>query len=64
MISLTESRSAVEIDNPTRRPLLLSPALVAALTELAIAEDLPLATLIALLLNEALGYRLRQRGRS
>jgi hypothetical protein len=39
---------------------LLSPVLVEALTELAAAEDLPVATLIALLLNEALGQRLHR----
>ena len=39
---------------------LLSPALVEALTELASIEDLPVATLIALLLNEALSHRLHR----
>jgi len=39
---------------------LLSPVLIEALTELAAAEDLPVATLIALLLNEALGHRLHR----
>jgi hypothetical protein len=54
-----DNRVAVpDQERPTRRAL-LSPALIEALTELAVAEDLPLATLIALL-----GHRLRQRGRS
>jgi len=39
---------------------LLSPVLIEARTELAAAEDLPVATLIALLLNEALGHRLHR----
>jgi hypothetical protein len=46
-----------------RRAKLLSPVLLAALTELAEVEDLPLATLIALLINEGLSHRL-QRSRS
>jgi hypothetical protein len=41
---------------------LLSPVLIAALTELAEA-DLPLATPIAVLINEGLTYRL-QRSRT
>jgi hypothetical protein len=41
----------------------LSPTLMAALAELAAAEDLPVATLIAVLINEALSTRL-QRCRS
>jgi hypothetical protein len=40
---------------------LLSPTLVEALNELAQVEDLPLATLIALLLNEGLDRRSRRR---
>jgi len=43
---------------------LLSPALLQALAELAEVEDLPLSALIAILINEALGYRLHQRSRS
>jgi hypothetical protein len=39
---------------------LLSPALITALAELAAAEDLPLATLIAILINEGLAYRLHR----
>ena len=45
-----------------RRSALLSPTLIEALTELATTEDLPLPTLIAVLINEALTRRL-QRGR-
>ena len=44
-------------------PSLLSPNLIEALTGLAAVEDLPVATLIAVLINEALDRRL-QRGRS
>jgi hypothetical protein len=40
---------------------LLSPKLITALAALAAAEDLPLATLITLLINEALGRRLWSR---
>jgi hypothetical protein len=40
---------------------LLPPDLILALCEYAAAEELPVATLVALLLNEALGHRL-QRG--
>jgi hypothetical protein len=39
---------------------LLSPALTAALAELAAIEDLPLVTLIAVLINEALDSRLHR----
>jgi hypothetical protein len=39
----------------------LSPALIEALAELAAVEDLPLGTLIALLINEALDHRMRGR---
>jgi hypothetical protein len=35
--------------------------LLAALSELAATEDLPVAALIAVLINEALDRRLRQR---
>ena len=42
-------------------PPLLSPNLIEALTELAAVEDLPVATLIAVLINEALDQRLRSR---
>jgi hypothetical protein len=46
----------------TRRPIpLLAPNLLAALSELAATEDLPVAALIAVLINEALDRRLRQR---
>ena len=47
--------------NPTttRNPVRLPPDLLAALRALAEAEDLPLPTLIALLINEALRRRLR-----
>jgi hypothetical protein len=56
------------VENPRHfsrecRARLLSPALLAALAELAEVEELPLATLIALLINEGLSHRL-QRGRS
>jgi hypothetical protein len=44
--------------SPTTR---LPPDLHAALSELAVVEDLPLAALIAVLLNEALERRLRGR---
>jgi hypothetical protein len=37
---------------------LLSPDLIEALVEYAAAEDLPVPTLVALLINEALGRRL------
>jgi hypothetical protein len=40
---------------------LLSPILLAALAELAAVEDLPVAALIAVLINEALDQRLRSR---
>jgi hypothetical protein len=43
---------------------LLSPALLEALADLAEVEDLPLAALIAVLINEALGHRLHHRSRS
>jgi hypothetical protein len=46
-----------------QRTSLLSPNLIEALTGLAAVEDLPVATLIAVLINEALDRRL-QRGRS
>jgi len=46
----------------SRTPL-LSPNLIKALRGLAAVEDLPVATLIALLINEALDHRL-QRSRS
>ena len=42
-------------------PSLLSPNLIEALTGLAAVEDLPVATLIAVLINEALDQRLRSR---
>ena len=44
-----------------RRAPLLSPILVEALTELAAVERLSLATLIAVLINEALTRRLRSQ---
>jgi hypothetical protein len=58
------SRSVLQAEfaDPPKQAL-LSPRLVEALTELANTEDLPVAALIALLLNEALSRRLR-RGRS
>ena len=46
----------------TRRPTpLLAPNLFAALSELAATEDLPVAALIAVLINEALDRRLHRR---
>jgi len=46
----------------TRRPIpLLAPNLLAALSELAATEDLQVAALIAVLINEALDRRLHQR---
>ena len=56
----TNNRLAVPDQGRSTRRALLSPALIEALTELASAEDLPLATLIALLINEGLSYRLRR----
>ena len=47
----------------TKRAPLLSPRLIEALKELAAFEKLPLPTLVAVLINEALDRRL-QRGRS
>ena len=44
-----------------RRAPLLSPVLIEALTELAAVERLPVATLIAVLINEALTRRLRSQ---
>jgi hypothetical protein len=41
----------------------LSPSLRAALRELASDEGLPLSALVAVLVNEALGRRLAERGR-
>jgi hypothetical protein len=38
----------------------LSPTLMAVLAELAAAEDLPVATLITVLINEALSIRLHR----
>jgi hypothetical protein len=45
---------------PPNPPIVLSPELLAALRELAEAEDLPLPTLITVLINEALQCRLRR----
>ena len=46
----------------TRRPTpLLAPNLLAALSQLAATEDLPVAALIAVLINEALDRRLHRR---
>ena len=42
-------------------PSLLSPNLIEALKGLAAVEDLPVAALIAVLINEALDQRLRSR---
>ncbi len=44
----------------SHRQSLLSPTLIQALTELAAIEGLPVPTLIALLINEALSVRLRR----
>jgi hypothetical protein len=44
-----------------RRTPLLSPNLIEALKGLAAVEDVPVPTLIALLINEALDQRLRCR---
>jgi hypothetical protein len=49
--------------NRVSRTPLLSPNLIEALKELATVEDLPVTTLIAVLINEALDRRLH-RGRS
>jgi hypothetical protein len=50
------------LDVPQAPPTpLLAPNLLTALSELAVTEDLPLAALIAVLINEALDRRLRQR---
>jgi hypothetical protein len=46
--------------NPAYKPVSLPPDLLAALRELAAVEDLPVPTLIAVLLNEALERRLRR----
>jgi hypothetical protein len=43
-----------------RKSPLLSPVLMTALAELAAVEGLPVATLIAVLINEALSIRLRR----
>ena len=57
-----QSRSSDQTNGARRRRSpLLSPALVEALNGLAKSEGLPLATLIALLIDEALTRRLRSR---
>jgi hypothetical protein len=58
---VSDSSTKTKKQPPART--LLSPVLFDALTELAAVEDLPVTTLIAILLNEALGQRLH-RGRS
>jgi hypothetical protein len=55
--SLQDSHKPPRTRRPTR---LLSPTLLKALAELAAIEDLPVATLIALLINEALDQRLHR----
>ena len=46
-----------------KQAALLSPVLIEALAELAAVEDLPVAALVAILINEALDRRLH-RGRA
>jgi hypothetical protein len=47
---------------PSKSPR-LSPNLLAALNDLAAVEHLPVSTLVAVLLNEALDHRLHRRRR-
>ena len=61
MLRVPDSKSQ-KIRKPTSASL-LSPVLLAALAELAAVEDLPVATLIALLIREGLDHRLH-RGRA
>jgi hypothetical protein len=64
-MSLISPDCLLQVSHPpkprTRSPSpLLVPDLLKALTELAAAEDLPVTTLIAVLINEALAIRLRR----
>jgi hypothetical protein len=56
-----ESLDVPQAPRTRRSTPLLAPNLLAALSELAATEDLPVATLVALLINEALDQRLHRR---
>ena len=55
---IESGRDSISTRNRRRHAPLLSPILVEALTELTAVEHLPVATLIAPLINEALTRRL------
>jgi len=60
---ITPEPAGLSIHRPRRRlrkSPLVSPILMAALADLAATENLPVATLIAVLINEALSVRLRR----
>ena len=57
----TERLSVSQAARTRRNAPLLAPNLLVALSELAATEDLPVAALIAVLINEALDRRLHQR---
>ena len=56
----SSNKASLDVPQAPRTPL-LAPNLLAALSELAATEDLPVGALIAVLINEALERRLRQR---